>query len=296
MSRMWIVFAALVLSAFPMPATAEAIPPAPYGIQPLRNDPFVAPAVLESAFGGDYTRFAYVPVAESNRAAEALLASVPEPPRAELAFQHGGETIRYLAVGDLSKPAKMILIYLHGLGEDRIHGMREKQFGGAFSRLKRLAAQNDAVYISTDFSGYGRKAEQQVAALIADHASRSPGAPVFVACLSAGGKVCWRLAQNAGSASALRGVLLLGASADRDFLKRAASSRVQIYLGVGTKDKFARWKSQQAFFRDLKAVTPDYPIRLAVFEAGEHATAARLTDWVAVLNWMLAGAAARPAP
>src|SRR5581483_1151738 len=33
----------------------------------------------------------------------------------------------------------------------------------------------------------------------------------------------------------------------------------------------------------------DYPIRLAVFDAGEHATAVRLTDWVQVLNWMLPG-------
>jgi len=168
--------------------------------------------------------------------------------------------------------------------------MSETLFGGAFARLKRLAVENDAIYLSPDFSGFGRKAEGQVAALIGDYAGRYPGAPVFVACLSAGGKVCWRLAESAGGSSPIRGILILSASVDRGFVKQVGSTRVAIYLGTGTKDTFSNWKSHDALFRDVKAAVPDYPIRLTIFDEGEHATAVRLTDWVTVLSWMLTGA------
>jgi hypothetical protein len=289
---MWGILAAALLWGLVLPAAAESktAAPAPYRLQPLEGDGFTAPAVLRSEFDGDYLHFAYLPAAESDRIAEALVQASPAPPSQELTFEHEGRTLGYVVVGDLSKPARMIFVYLHGLGDDRSQGMREKLFGGAFARLKRLAVENDAIYISPDFSGFGSRAEGQVAALIADYAGRSPGAPVFVACLSAGGKVCWRLAEKADGSSALRGILLLGTKVDRGFAERVASSRVRVYLGVGVKDAFASWKSQDAFFRRVKAAAPDYPIRLAIFDKGEHATAMRLTDWVAVLNWMLAGA------
>jgi hypothetical protein len=292
---MWAIPVTTVLLALALPTTAaaQAPLPAPYALQPLAGDLFTAPAVLHSEFDGDYVRVAYVPAADSDRAAEALIQSTPAPPQQELTFEANGRQLKYLAVGDLSKPARMIVFYLHGLGDDRTQGMRDKQFGGAFARLKRLAAANDAIYISPDFSGFGRGAEGQIAALIADHAGRSPGAPVFVACLSVGGRLCWRLAGNAGGSSPLRGILLLSASVDRSFVEHVASSRVQIYLGIGAKDAIFSWKSQLAFFRDVKAAVPGYPIRLTIFDGGEHAAALRLTDWVGVLNWMLAGADAR---
>ena len=292
---MWAIPITAVLLALALPPTAasEEAPPAPFSLQPLTGDVFTVPAVLQSEFDGDYVRVAYVPAADSDRTAEALVQSTPAPPQQELTFVSNGRQLKYLVVGDLSRPARMIFLYLHGLGDDRSQGMREKQFGGAYARLKRLAAENDAIYISPDFSGFGRRAEEQIAALIADYAGRSPGAPGFVACLSVGGKLCWRLAGNAGDSSPLRGILLLSASVDRDFVQHVASSRVHIYLGIGAKDAIYSWKSQVAFFRDVKTAAPDYPIRLTIFDGGEHATAVRLTDWVAVLNWMLAGADAR---
>src|SRR5262249_37784345 len=208
----------------------------------------------------DYRRVAFVPVAESDQVAETLIDTIPAPPQEELTFKSNGRTLRYLAVGDLSKPAKMILVYVHGLGDSRLQGVREKQFGGTFARLKRIAAANDAIYLSPDFSGFGREAAGQIAGLIADYASRSPGAPVFVACISLGSKLCWRLAKDAGDASKLRGILLLSAPVDRAFLKRIASTTVPVYLGIGSKDAFTSWKSEDTFFRDVKAAAPDYPI------------------------------------
>jgi hypothetical protein len=287
------IVAAAVLLALMLPAASKAARPAPYRLQPLQGDAFPATTILESEFGGDYARVAFVPVAESDRVAQTLTDTIPAPPQQELTFEHRGRTLKYLAVGDLSKPAKMILVYVHGLGDDRSQGMHEKRFGGTFARLKRLAAENDAIYLSPGFSGFGGVAEGQIAALITDYAGRSPGAPVFVACISLGGNLCWRLAKNGGDASPIRGILVFGAPVDRGFLKHLEPSPRHVYLGIGTKDAFTSWKSADAFFRDVKTAAPDYPIKLTIFDAGEHATAIRLTDWVEVLNWMLAGSDAR---
>jgi hypothetical protein len=292
---MRMILAAAVLLGLVLPAASKATRPPPYRLQPLEGDAFPAPTILESEFGGDYARVAFVPVAESDQAGRTLIDAIPAPPQQELTFENNGSTLKYLAVGDLSKPAKMILVYVHGLGDDRSQGVHEKRFGGTFARLKRLAAENNVIYLSPDFSGFGREAEGQIAALITDYAGRSPGAPVFIACISLGGNLCWRLAENAGDASPLRGILVFGAP-DRGFLKHIASPPVSVYLGIGTKDAFTSWKSEDTFFRDVKTAAPDYPIKLTIFEGGEHATAIRLTDWVEVLNWMLAGGDARNKP
>jgi hypothetical protein len=277
----------------PGAAASKAARPPPYRLHQLDGDAFPAPTIVESEFGGDYTRVAFVPVAESDQAAQTLIDTIPAPPQQELTFENKGRTLKYLAVGDLSKPAKIIFVYVHGLGDNRTQGVHEKRFGGTFARLKRLAAENDAIYLSPDFSGFGGEAERQIAALITDYAGRSPGAPVFVACISLGGKLCWRLAKNAGDTSPLRGILLFGAPVDRAFLKHIASPPLHVFLGIGSKDAFTSWKSEDTFFRDVKTTAPGYPIKLTIFDGGEHATAMRLTDWVEVINWMLAGDDAR---
>jgi hypothetical protein len=82
---------------------------------------------------------------------------------------------------------------------------------------------------------------------------------------------------------------VFGAPVDRAFLKHLGTNPLHVYVGIGTKDAFASWKSADAFFHDVKTTAESYPIRLAIFDGGEHATAVRLTDWVQVLNWMLPG-------
>jgi hypothetical protein len=281
-----IALAMIVLSAPQVPA-AKTAHPAAYKLHALKGDTFTAPALLDSEFNGDYAKVAYVPAAASDAAATALQAAIPPAPQQELTYAPGGRTFKYFAIGDLTRPAKMIVIYVHGFGADRSQGVDEKRFGGNFGRLKRLVADNDGVYLSPDFSGYGRGAADQLTALIADYASRSPGAPVFVACISYGGGVCWRLAEAADASSRIRGVLIFGAPVDRGFLNYVEDATLPVYLGIGTKDAFASWKSADAFFRDVKTARPDFPIRLRIFDQGEHATAIRLTDWVETLNWML---------
>src|SRR5262245_38349641 len=113
---MRLIFAAPVLLGLVVPAEAKTSKPAPYRLQPLKCDVFPALTVLETQFGGDYTRVAFVRVAESDQVALTLIEALPEPPQEELTFEHNGRALRYFAVGDLSKPAKMIFVYVHGLG------------------------------------------------------------------------------------------------------------------------------------------------------------------------------------
>src|SRR5437588_7852312 len=98
---------------------------------------------------------------------------MPAPPQQELTFANAGTMLKYFAVGDLSKPAKMIFVFVHGLGDDRSQGVHETRFSGTFARLKRLAVENDAIYLSPGFDGFGREAEGEIAALIAEYAGRS---------------------------------------------------------------------------------------------------------------------------
>src|SRR5262249_22962997 len=104
---MRMMLSAAMLFQLALPAASKAVHPAPYRVHPLKGDAFTARTILESEFGGDYARVAFVPVAESDQAAEPLLAAIPAPAQQELTFENGGRTLKYLAVGDISKPAKM---------------------------------------------------------------------------------------------------------------------------------------------------------------------------------------------
>src|SRR5690348_15213646 len=103
-----IALAILVLLAPQTTAAAKAAHPPAYQLHPLKGDTFTVPAVLESQFNGDYAKVGYVPAAESDQAALAMQAAIPPAPQQELTYAPGGRTLKYFAVGDLSKPAKTI--------------------------------------------------------------------------------------------------------------------------------------------------------------------------------------------
>jgi hypothetical protein len=265
----------------------------PYRLAAPPGDTFQRPAVLESLYEGDYTKVAYVPVTNPGNATDAAKPAIdPSIQGEELSFSAGGMDLQYVAVGKTSGPAKAIVVYLHGWGAGRSQGMDDTAFGGNFARIRKLMVHNGGVYLSPEFSGFGDKARGEIKALIAEYLVRSPGAPVFVACISRSGGLCWRLAEDPEAASQLAGVLLLSAPVDDAFLKAAAlqdpTSKLPLYLGHGNKDVFSSWKSHEAFFKKIKDSDPAYPIRFTLFDGGEHGTAIRLTDWQGVINWMLA--------
>lgn len=195
-----------------------------------------------------------------------------------------GGTIRHFAVGK-ADGARFIVLYLHGQGGSRKQGVDDYTFGGNFNRLKNLAAANGGLYLSPDFPDFGGGGVRDVTRLIEHYAGRSPAAPVFVACGSMGGQLCWGLAK-AGGPERLSGLLLLGSLWDDTFRGSAAhKARLPILFGHGSKDTVFPVEKQEAFYRSLGA---GYPARFVRFETGTHGTPIRMIDWRQALNWMLA--------
>jgi dienelactone hydrolase len=161
-------------------------------------------------------------------------------------------------------------------------------FGGNFNRIKNLMARNGGVYLSGEFPSLNARGVAQAKVLLQTYIDNSPGAPVFVACGSLGGRICWGLAEDPEIAQHIDGYLLMGSTNDQDFFRTAAFKRkVPVYLGHGTGDIVINWKQQDAFFKKFKQLDPNYPVKFALFNTGSHGTPIRMTDWRLVLNWML---------
>ncbi|MCO5163767.1 MAG: alpha/beta hydrolase [Mesorhizobium sp.] len=203
----------------------------------------------------------------------------------DLSLKTGSGEIRHFAVG---KPdgASAIVVYLHGKGGSRRQGVDDFTFGGNFNRIKNLMWENGGLYLSPDFTEFGPKGVAEIAALLDHYASRSPGAPIFAACGSMGGAICWGLADDPSMSKKLAGLLLLGSFPSDDFAGSAAYKRkVPLYLGQGSKDTVFPVETQEAMYRRLKS--GGYPVRFVRFETGTHGTPIRMTDWRDILNWML---------
>ena len=283
-----LVLAALVGAA---PVLAAGLQLAPY-----KDALFQYPRVLDSQYGGDYLRVEYVEQRDlfnrdevpQRKASGSYVSLDPAKSQADLALKSGDLTVKYIAVGKTSG-AKAVVIYLHGMNVTRVQGTDDWTFGGNFNRIKNLMVLNGGVYLSPDFSDFEAKGTAEIRALIKDAASHSPGAPIFVACGSMGGKLCWHLAADPEAAKLLGGLLLLGSMHDDAFVGSAAMQRrLPVYLGHGTKDTVYDWQGEETFFKRVKAAATGYPIRLVLFDQGVHGTPIRMTDWRLILNWMLA--------
>jgi pimeloyl-ACP methyl ester carboxylesterase len=205
----------------------------------------------------------------------------------ELMLKTAATNIRHVAVGK-TYGAKLIVVYLHGQGGSRNQGVDDFTFGGNFNRVKNLATNNGGLYLSPDFSDFGKKGAGQIAALITHYSEMSPDAAVFVACGSMGGRLCRELAKKSDIAGKLGGLLLLGSHWDDGFLASAAFKRkVPVFLGHGSKDTVFDPARQEAFYRSIRQKSPGYPVRYVRFETGTHGTPIRMTDWRETLNWML---------
>ena len=216
-----------------------------------------------------------------------------EPSKLQHDLVLSGRGVRYIAVGRIEAGARFIVIFLHGGGDgSRFQAVDDWSFGGNFNRLKNLVARNDGVYLSPDFNGFGGRGKDDIKTLMKRYAAKSPGAPIIVACTSLSGWLCFDLMADRQSASLLGGILLLGAVVEeQQFFASPVFTdpdrRVPIFIGHGSKDTIVDWVKQELLFRKIKAVSPDYPIRLDVFLNGLHGTPMRLTDWRRVLNWMI---------
>lgn len=219
--------------------SAQALELAPY-----KDNLFSYPDVLKSADNGNYLVIDYQEMRDINgrdvtperRVKDAYVSLQPRRAQKDLKVSTPEGAIRVMAAGQL-EGASVIAIYLHGRGGNRQQGMNDYSFGGNFNRLKNLMYRNDGLYLSPDFSDFGDRGEAEIVALIERFSAISPNAPIFVACGSAGGQLCWRLAQNADTSKKLSGLILLGSLWDETFLKSAAArNRVPVFFAHGSRD------------------------------------------------------------
>jgi hypothetical protein len=210
-----------------------------------------------------------------------------------LTYKSGGRTLKYVGAGATKGRASLIVIYLHGQNGTRFQGADDWTFGGNFNRVKNLTVAAGGAYLSPDFSDFEAAGTADIKALMQEYAARSPGAPIVVACGSYGGKLCWSLARDPETAAMISGLVLLGSLNDPAFLKTAALKKggrpIPIFLAHGSRDPIIDWKTQQAFFDSVRKRAPGYPIRLVLFQNGNHGTPIRMTDWRETLNWILSG-------
>ncbi|HET7717384.1 MAG TPA: alpha/beta fold hydrolase [Bauldia sp.] len=272
---------------------------APYRLEPFKDELFQYQTILQTEYGGDFLLVDYDrnrdlkqrDVIERQKVKPEYVSLETEAAQTDVVLRSGNARIRYTAVGASDGGARAIVIFLHGRGTDRSAGASDWIHGGNFNRIKNLMMRNGGVYISADFSDFGRRGTTEMKALVIDQANRSPGAPIFLACGSWGGKICWRLIADSDTAPLIKGVLFLDSEMDTDFIARAAKlppgQRPAIHISNTMEDWIVGYKSQLGFFRRMKKEVPDYPIRFVLFDSGTHGISLRMTDWRQVLNWML---------
>jgi pimeloyl-ACP methyl ester carboxylesterase len=272
-----------------------AAPAAAQQLAPFKDQLFAYPAILESRDGGAYRVVDYDEMRDINgrdeiperRAQGKYVALGVRKVQQDLMLDAAAAKITHVAVGR-REGAKIITLYLHGQGGSRKQGVDDFTFGGNFNRIKNLMADNGGLYLSPDFSDFGDGGAAEIAALIEHYAERSPDAPVFVACGSMGGGLCWKLAAHKTAANRISGLLLLGSHWDDTFLNSPAfKRRVPVFFGQGSRDTVFPAEKQEAFYRAILAKDPNYPARFVRFETGSHGTPIRMTDWRETLNWML---------
>ncbi|MEO3387446.1 alpha/beta hydrolase [Mesorhizobium sp. CAU 1741] len=263
-------------------------------LAPFKDQLFAYPAVLGLDDGGRRVTVDYRSQRDINerdevperRVKRAYIDLAPRRSQQDLLVATEVARVPHIAVGTLQN-ARFIVIYLYGQGGNRKQGMNDYTFGGNFNRIKNLAYRNGGLYLTTDFSDFGDTGARQVASLISFYATSSPRAPIYVACGSMGGGICWRLADDPDVAPRLGGLMLLGSHWDEGFLSsRAFAGRVPVFFGHGSDDTVFPVAQQERFFRSILAKAPDYPVRFVRFETGSHGTPIRMTDWRDTLNWM----------
>jgi len=292
---------AALATAFIALIAGLAFPGAAFGyrLKPFKDKLFQYPKVLEVTHDGAFERVDYSKERDlygrdevrEIRAHRRYVNLKPRRKQKKLTVKVGDRTLKYIGLGKLDGGARSVVIYVHGQGGNRLQGANDWSFGGNFNRIKNLMLRNDGVYVSTDISDFGQKGKADVKALMRTFAARSPGVPIFVACGSMGGHICWDLVKDREATAMLGGLLLLGSVHDKSFLNNPildrARNQIPVYLGHGSADSVFDWRGQKSFFDAVKARRANYPIRFTLFESGSHGTPIRMTDWRLILNWML---------
>jgi dienelactone hydrolase len=86
------------------------------------------------------------------------------------------------------------------------------------------------------------------------------------------------------------GYVIMGGFPDPAFLGSGKLSvpagRKPIYFAHGGIDYVYKWQDAHNYYKTLRAKSPGYPVRLAVYDGGKHGTPVRMIDWRVALNWI----------
>ena len=285
--RQTAVLCALLGALAASPARAEAL-------RPFKDDLYSRPIVLESRDGGDFEVIDYQELRDINGRDQ-----IPER-RVKSKYvdlgvkrQQVNETLQ-LPSGNLqvarvgqADGAAFTVIFIHGRGGDRRLGINDFSFGGNFNRLKNLAVENGGVYYAPSVTSFDAAGVTAVSDLTAHAAARSPGRPVVLACASMGSFICWGAARDTQTVSRLAGLAILGGATDPSFVGSAAhKAKLPVFFTHGSRDSVYAPADQIALYDRLHKA--GYPTRFTLFETGSHGTPVRMSDWRAILNWLLA--------
>jgi len=294
--------AAIVVSVLLLPAVAFA---EGFRLAPYKDDLFKYQRILGELYGGGFVVVEFDDARDVGgrdeirlkKAYDKFVSLDVNEYKKDLLIREE-ETVQYIGVGKTDGDAKIVVIYLHGRHGDRTLAQEDLRFGGNFNRVKNLMVLNDGVYLTPDFSNFGKKGTDEVKTLMRHYAKNSPDAPIIVAGASTGCVIIDELLADPEGLELLDGVIMHGALPIPSSLKptffqlpvfKDPAKYVPIYIGQGSADPTVPWVTQELFFKNVKAVAPDYPIRVELFKGEDavHGTPIRMMDWRLVLNWIL---------
>jgi hypothetical protein len=263
-------------------------------LKPFKDDLFSAQTVLESRDGGAFQILDYQEMRDINgrdeiperRVKSAYVSLGVKRAQVDETLQLAdGRSLDVTRVGP-SANAAFTVIFIHGRGGDRRLGVNDYTFGGNFNRLKNLAAGNFGSYYSPSVHTFDSAGVAAVAGLIAHAAAQSPGKPIILSCASMGSFICWGIARDKPSVAHLTGMAILGGATDPQFVGSAGyKKKLPIFFTHGGDDPVYAAADQIGLYGKLRKAK--YPVRFTLFQSGSHGTPVRMTDWRAVLNWLM---------
>lgn len=270
-----------------------------FRLAPYKDEHFAYPKIIGTQYDGDLVMVEFNKERDINgrdeiplkKAWDKMVSLDANELKQDLTLNAGEFSTKFLSVGEINENAKIVVIFMHGLHGDRHLSMEDHRWGGNFNRLKNLMVQNDGIFVSPDFSGFGKRAANQITALMKFFDKTAPGVPIIVGCASTSCKTAYRMLGEPESAALMSGAVMFGASKSDGFLKSATirdpSKWVPIYFGHGSDDKTNDWVTVELMFKRIKEAAPGYPLKFDLFLEGVHGTPIRMSDWRLVLNWML---------
>ncbi len=262
-------------------------------VGPFKDDLFSAQNVLETRDGGDFTIVDYDEMRDINgrdsiperRVKDRYVSLKVRRVQENQTLPLSTGPLEVGRVG-LDQAQAFTVIFIHGRGGDRRLGLNDISFGGNFNRLKNLVAENGGTYYAPSVRSFDEKGVADIAALIDYASAQSGGKPVVLACASMGSFICSGISRDAQTVAKLSGMAILGGAPDPALPKSAAAkARLPIWFTHGSRDSVYAANDQLVIYQKLRAGRQ--PARFTLFETGSHGTPVRMSDWRAMLNWLI---------